>query len=184
MSNNNYRVLKLRSGETLIASLVEDSKNHLKVEQPYEIKRMHYMDALGQKHESVIFTDWLKSTTQKNFRFGKDYILGIFQPSPDTLRDYLKEFEPKKTMNPYSVYGLFSTPSNMKDLEKMLGGMGINFEQMDSEMAEDDMDSEDFIANLIQQKKSQQNEKIISDEDDPNYGSNYCDWSPDIEDYI
>ena len=66
----------------------------------------------------------------------------------------------------------------------MFGSMGLNFEQLDEKMSEEDIDSEDFITNLIEGKRSKENEKIIMDEDDPNYGSNYCDWSPDIEDYI
>lgn len=180
MTNNNYRVLKLRSGETLIASLVEDTKNHIKVDNPYEIKRMHYVDGFGQKHETVVLSDWLKSTTQRDFRVGKDFILGIFQPSPDTLSQYLKEFEPKPTKNPLGSLGFFATTSNMKDLEKLFGSL----EQVNDEQMEEDIDSEDFIGRLIQGKIQQEEEKVIRDEDDPNYGSNYCDWSPDLNDYI
>ena len=83
-----YKVLKLRSGDTLVAEIIENSKSHIRVNRPMEIKYMHFIDAVGRKHETMILVDWLKSTTVNTVKLEKDFILGIFTPEPDVVQSY------------------------------------------------------------------------------------------------
>ena len=55
-----------------------------------------------------------------------------------------------------------------KDIEDMIK------EQLEEEQ-------EELIENIIEEKTQ---ERLIVDEDNPNYGTSYIDWSPNPEDYL
>ena len=187
----NYRVLKLRSGDSVVAELVENSKSHIKVDRPMEIKYMHFIDALGRKHETLILVDWLKSTTVNDVKLEKDFILGIFTPSPDVIQsyDHQKQLDDNGGKVPArNVFGLFSQ-KDKEGLDRMLRNIEDQFKDLNIDMDDvedmikdglEDMDDE-IVENIIREKTQ---ERRIDEESSPDYGTSYCDWSPDIEDYL
>lgn len=187
----NYRVLKLRSGDSVVAELVENSKSHIKVDRPMEIKYMHFIDALGRKHETLILVDWLKSTTVNAVKLEKDFILGIFTPSPDVIQSYdqQKQLDDNGGKIPArNVFGLFSQ-KDKEGLDQMLRNIEDQFKDLNIDMDDvedmikdglEDMDDE-IVENIIREKTQ---ERSVDEESSPDYGTSYCDWSPNIEDYL
>ena len=188
----NYRVLKLRSGDSLVAELVENSKTHIKVMRPMDIKYMHFIDALGRKHETMILVDWLKSTTSNSVKLEKDFILQIFTPSPDVIKSYdmQKKFEDTGKTTPPKGIGMFKS-KDTESLSQMLANIEEQFknvnideimeevlEQMDEE---EEASAEELVEDIIKGKTA---ERVINDEDNPEFGTSYCDWSPNPEDYL
>jgi hypothetical protein len=50
MSKTPFRILKLKSGDDIIARLVGNKKDTLKLERPMYLKFMHYVDnSIGMK---------------------------------------------------------------------------------------------------------------------------------------
>ena len=166
--SNNYKVLKLRSGDSVVAELIENSKSHIRVDRPMEIKYMHFIDALGRKHETLILVDWLKSTTLNTVKLEKDFILGIFTPEPDVVQSYkhqkdLDDNNGKIPPTKRNHLGMFSK-INQEGIENLINQM-----------------EEELIEEIIETSKQ---ERMIDETSDPNYGTSYCDWSPDPEDYL
>lgn len=188
---NNYKVLKLRSGENIMGKLVDSNKKSIKIDNPMEVKQLHHIDGHGRKIESIVLSEWLRFTEKNDFRIQKDFILGIFDPTRELLSTYEMQKERNETTkqntqtpNPFGNFAFFfRPPSGMGGLEGLLRGVEQQLNESD-ELPDDhpDFDSESFIQNMINAK--QQDERMIDEESDPNYGSNYCDWSPDISDYI
>lgn len=194
MNNNNFRVLKLRSGENIMGKLIDSNNTYVKIDRPMEVKQMHHINGYGQKVETMVLSEWLKFTEQDEFSIRKDHILGIFEPTREVLSIYDQQkikndlpSDPPKGANPFgNLAFFFKPPTNMGGLEGLLRDVE---QQMNSaeELPEDhpDYDSEDFIQNMINNAKAKKSdERLIDEESDPTYGSNYCDWSPDLDDYI
>ena len=185
----NYKVLKLRSGDSVVAELIENSKSHIRVNRPMEIKYMHFIDALGRKHETLILVDWLKSTTVNNVKLEKDFILGIFTPSPDVVQSYeqQKQLDDNGGKIPSrKSYGMFGG-HNQEGLENLINKMEEDFKHIDIERLEEMISDrvEEGAEELIEEiMENSQQERVINDESDPNYGTSYCDWSPNVEDYL
>ena len=51
-------------------------------------------------------------------------------------------------------------------------------EQMDEE---EEASAEELVEDIIRGKTA---ERVINDEDSPEFGTSYCDWSPNPEDYL
>jgi len=186
--SHRLKILKLKSGDNLIAELTESNKTTLKLFRPMEIKYMNFVDGLGRRHEAMVLTDWLKSTTSNEFVVDKDFILGIFTPSSDVLKVYSKqkEFDDNnpETSDERGLANLFN------DIEKQIKNMStgdilkhLKGLEEEEDFSDDEESPEDLIRNIIQQQKGKK-EKLIDEEADPKYGSSYCDWSPDPEDYL
>lgn len=189
----NYRVLKLKSGDSIVAELVENSKSHIKIMRPMDIKYMHFIDALGRKHETMILVDWLKSTTTNSVKLEKDFILQIFTPSPDVVRSYdhqksLDDNGGKIPASKNNIFGLFSQKDKegldrmLQNIEEQFRGMEIDPDDVEDMIKEqlEDMD-DDLIEDMIKNKTT---ERVIDDESKPDYGTSYIDWSPNPEDYL
>lgn len=196
-TNNKLRVVKLKNGDNLIAELTENRKSQLKLFRPMEIRYMHLFDSFGRRHEALVLVDWLKSTTQNEFVVDKDFILGIFTPCPDVIASYTKQKEYDDTgASPVLKSDKSASMVNLKGEQKSISDMLDDIEKqiqklsnddimklmgMDSEEDDDDGDDETPTNKVVEKNKK---EKLIDEEADPSYGTNYSDWSPNLEDYL
>lgn len=182
--SNTMKVLRLKSGDCIIAEITENRKSHLKLTRPMEIKYMHFIDGMGRKHETMVLMDWLRSTTSNEVLIEKNMLIGIFQPNPDVIHAYSQQKNYDDAGGSSHSSG-FSLDDLMNNIEKEIKKIN-KLSSMDEELDDEEDPSEEFIKNIINNKsnKKQQQEKIIDEEADPSYGSNYCDWSPDPKDYL
>ena len=78
--DNNYRIIKLRNGESLIAGLGDiTTKNTIILERPMQFKTMTVIDdkTLNSKDFLVIRT-WAEYSSDRNVEIPNDSILAIF----------------------------------------------------------------------------------------------------------
>lgn len=195
MSDTGYKVIKLKSGETLVAQIKANTKSHIGVFRPMEIKYMHMVDLGGRRHETMVLVDWLKSTVENSFDIEKSDIYGIFIPRPDIISQYENQMVIEDVgggqmfqmnMNPQQTPQVKQKETGLsQEVQNFLADALIKdlLSSAPNKMSDDDMDmdGEEMIQDLINRNK---NEKMVNEKDDPNYGSSYCDWSSDVEDYL
>ena len=76
MSKTPFKVLKLRSGDDIVARLIKNAKEFIRLERPMVIKVMHYVDPMGgTKRETVVLYDWMKMTTSNHIDIPRDHNL-------------------------------------------------------------------------------------------------------------
>ena len=62
MSKTPFRILKLKSGEDIVAQLTQNKKDSITVDRPMVMKVMHYVEPMsGMKKESIVLYDWMRA---------------------------------------------------------------------------------------------------------------------------
>ena len=88
-----YRILKLKSGEEIIAKIVGQDKDRMVIQRPYLFKTSTMMDPLGRQREITVLRNWLKHTNQVQFKVPKDHIAMFLEPDADATHLYELEKE-------------------------------------------------------------------------------------------
>ena len=91
----NYRILKLKSGEEIIAKLTGKIGNDITLEFPMVFKSMHIADPrTGTQKELTVLRDWIANTKETEIKIPNDYILCFTEPSKQSTELY--ELEKRK----------------------------------------------------------------------------------------
>lgn len=195
MDNTAFKVLKLRSGDDIIARLIKNTKEFIRLERPMVLKVMHYVEPMSSmKKETIILYDWMKVTTSNNIDIPRDHILGIFDANPDIIQAYdlQKRMEDNPSLvnkiNPQRDLGPgFNIDRIMKIVESKINMMQEEEEEEELEF-EAGIDFEDIkdMLNDARRRGGKKNIEIVDDEkkNHPDYGTRYTDWSPNVDDYL
>tara|TARA_R100000458_G_C8277099_1_gene252546 strand:- start:427 stop:1113 length:687 start_codon:yes stop_codon:yes gene_type:complete len=98
---NSYRILKLRSGEELIAELRGESNNKLILQRPMIFKSIVIPDPFGKQKEITILKNWLSHTNEIQTKIPKDFIATYLKPDNDVVELYdLEKEKQDKDLNP------------------------------------------------------------------------------------
>ena len=122
-----YRILKLRSGEEIIAKLMGEQKGKIIVERPMIFMTKLVMDPYsGRQRELTILRNWLSHTAEIQTKIPKDYIATYLIPDNTVMELYALEKE-KEDVDPIdpSITNLTETMkkdlnSEMKSINDML----------------------------------------------------------------
>ena len=113
-----YRILKLRSGEELIADLRGESNNKLIIERPMIFKSIIIPDPFGKQKELTILKNWLSHTNEIQTKIPKDFIATYLKPDSDVVELYNLEKEKQDTdLNPKRK--IIDTKKENKKLDDM-----------------------------------------------------------------
>ena len=94
MKKKSYRILKLRSGEELIAGIQGESNNKLILERPMIFKSLIIPDPFGGKQKEItILKNWLSHTNEIQTKIPKDFIATYLTPDNDVVELYNLEKE-------------------------------------------------------------------------------------------
>ena len=119
MSKTPYRILKLKSGEQIIARLKGEERGKIIIERPMVFMTRIVMDPYsGKQREMTVLKNWLSHTNEIQTRLPKDYIATYLVPDTNVLELYSleKEKEDVQPKNP-SITNL--TEMMKKDMDKM-----------------------------------------------------------------
>ena len=212
--DNNYRILKLRNGESLIAGLGDiTTKNTIILERPMQFKTMTVIDdkTLNSKDFLVIRT-WAEYSSDRNVEIPNDSILAILKPDDKLISVY--DFEKNKADNPETPVNMFipfvmqpedvpQSNNNLQNLniqlqlppdasQQFLEMLGVEFADMED--IDDDFDDEDMEGDLDDEEMDMfaapppppKKEKPSAKKDSkrPTWGNDLGDWSPDPNDYL
>ena len=92
-----YRILKLRSGEELIAGIRGESNNKLILERPMIFKSLFIPNPFGKQKEITILKNWLSHTNEIQTEIPKDFIATYLTPDNDVVELYNLEKEKQDT---------------------------------------------------------------------------------------
>ena len=189
MSKTPFKVLKLKSGDDVIAKLVKNTKDKIQLERPMVMKIMHYVEPMsGAKKETVILYDWLKTTIENKIMIEKDFVVGIFHPDPDILKAY----EIQKNMDDQAQKGFIvdklpktkTNPPSEGGMENILRMVKDRIDQERKNIEEYFEDGNSFLEDIVE--ASDEEVTLVNDdiEKREDYGNSYTDWSPNPEDYL
>jgi arsenate reductase-like glutaredoxin family protein len=154
---NKYKILKLKSGEEIIARIVGSNKNKMILERPMIFKTTFQVDGYGRKREITFLRDWLQNTNDIKIQIPKDYIASFLAPNVEVSKLYDLEKErddtghstppDPKTDSPKNLFEELSGKNpqpNIKDiLDSLIEDKELNGELEDEETFEKFLDSID-----------------------------------------
>ena len=135
-----YKILKMKSGEEIIAGVTRTKDGKYKLHRPMVFKSMVSQDFFGGMKEIFMLKNWLILSTDKQTVISQDSVNALLEPTKDVTFLYEAELKKEdksryrpKAYDPFTDPGLppevpFNTPQNSKDsiekiqqdLEKMM----------------------------------------------------------------
>jgi hypothetical protein len=207
MDNTNYRILKLKNGESLIASILPVTKKDIiSIEYPMVFKTISIIDdkSHGMK-EFLVIRNWAEFSTDKTVEIPTDSIMAIL--SPDSKITTVYEFEKSKAqISPEEIQQAIlemqnkiqddkQTPNNLHTVNvelqlspeasiNFLDMLGIDLDMEEEDEDEDeDLDEIDEVGDFLTEEPISKN-KQSSKNNKPQWGNSFEDWSPDPNDYL
>ena len=207
--NSSYRVLKLQSGEEIIAKIKGRNKGKIILDTPMIFQTTSRSDMFGQTKEITFLKDWLSNTSEDSIAIPENFIISWLKPSSNVTKLYDIE---RKLKTEDNLRDKLTPPSNPTspikqtppappfNMDKLLEA----FDAIDGDNDEDkpffmhmmippDMVKELFEQGLLDDIMDDELEDGIDgfyeevndhkytgdDKDDPNYGNRWTDWNPD-----
>ena len=95
-----YKILKLRSGESIIATILDSKNNQVTIENPMIMQVMSVPDPfLKFKREILTMSNWLEYSKTKKVTIPEDWIALCLTPDAQTTKLYIAEVnQPDVTM--------------------------------------------------------------------------------------
>jgi hypothetical protein len=86
--NSSYRVLKLQSGEEIIAKIKGRDRGRIILDNPMVFETSTRNDAFGNAKEITFLKDWLINAVENTIRIPENFIISWLKPSPGVTRLY------------------------------------------------------------------------------------------------
>jgi len=118
-----YKILKLKSGDEMICSVVKEEDNKVYLNLPMVFKTMIIPDPYsGTQKEITVLRDWVSYTKDVEVSLSSDYILAYTSPEDEIISLYKKEVE-KKLSDDQPQRKLQSYKDTKKNLQEELENM-------------------------------------------------------------
>ena len=204
---NSNKILKLKSGEELIANVVKKENDLLFLNFPMVFKTLVIPDPYsGMQKEITVLRDWISYGNENEISIPSDYILTLTGADEDAIELYTKEIE-KKISDDSPKRKLKNYGEAKKDLQKELEDM---LDEIDDSANEDISPkttfgmiplNEDLFRELMKSLGNIEDgvdfefdlmfppEEINSDEstedqlNHPDFGNRWTDWSSNPNEY-
>ena len=161
--NTNYKILKLKSGEELITTIVVDENKksrEILLENPMVFKSQYMTDALGYPREVTFLKNWLKNTDMESIKIPKSFIASMINPNESVINHY--ETEKKRSTEiknqqqsaddiVKSFMDFFNTTKNMSDEENNSEWDDMTIEDiMNKIKGNDTKDAEEYFNDFVE----------------------------------
>jgi hypothetical protein len=204
--NSSYRVLKLKSGEEIIAKIKGKKEGKVVLEKPMVFKTTTRNDMFGHSKEITFLKNWLSNTASDVTAIPENFIISWLVPSQDVTRLYDMERNNKKPRttkempetndplyNKEVLNKILEELKNMDDNESMNNPPFNPFDMGDKFVFMHMMLPPDIVKEMFEEGLldfDMVNEEDFSEEinedkytgeqtNDPDYGNRWTDWNPD-----
>lgn len=86
-----YKILKLKSGEELIAQISDKNRRTMVLSRPMIFRTTTMMDQIGRPYDMTILKDWLIHSQSKEVEIPRNHIASIIEPNTETTKLYSLE---------------------------------------------------------------------------------------------
>jgi len=180
-----FRVLKLVTGEELVARIVRSDKNNLLLERPMRVMGCMIEDPNDPsgtiQREMVYMNDYLEHSSIQKVNMPRNAILNILPPNKTIITAYIQTLEKfdradqlynnmRKMMDQAmdekpDEDGMYDLQNNVKDIISAMIESIIQQDGLREEISEEDWNEEDV------------------DKTRDDWGNDWTDWSPNLKDY-
>jgi len=87
------KILKLKSGEELIAMITEKSSRTFTLSRPMVFKTATITDPVGRPYDMTLLKDWLIHSNEKQVNLPKTYIATLLEPTEEMEKMYVNEMK-------------------------------------------------------------------------------------------
>lgn len=84
----NIKIFRLRSGEEIIAEILNETKKLFNLKNPMLFKTNLINSPLGTPFDMTVLKDWLANTTTKETSIPKNHIINSYEPTEESLKLY------------------------------------------------------------------------------------------------
>lgn len=115
-----YRVIKLTSGEEIIAKMKGRVGDKMVLERPMVFRSTHTYDMFGNQKEVTYLKNWLAFSNEIQTNIPMDNIMTILEPDSDVVVLYDREKEREDTKeNKFNLGGMSDLMNSKKSMEEL-----------------------------------------------------------------
>lgn len=185
-----YKILKLRSGESIITKIVGKKNGRLSLENPMLMKITTVSDPFyGFRKEVLTLSNWLEYTEAKNVTIPEDWIALFLTPDSQAMKLYEAEIDRPEVSMEDIMKQQKEQMDKMQgmDISQIMMSFAID-ENMFKKLIEEGILDEgmedieyDEIDGSHEDLEIQEPPRNGKEED---FGNHWRDWSPDLRDYL
>jgi hypothetical protein len=133
--NTEYRIIKLNSGEEIIAKIKGKIKDTVLIERPMIFKSSSTFDPFGNQKEITYLRNWLSFSNQIETQISTENILTVLEPDSHVINLYDKEKEREDTQESKTTLGpMFGRPGETRGKKNLEDFMEENEEMNPDEL--------------------------------------------------
>ena len=139
-----YKIMKLRSGEEIIARISNSTEKKITVERPMCFRSIMVQDYYGTPKEILVMKNWIPLSVENNIEIPKDHIVSFINPSPDAISLYEAEKNKEDTRGKITEFKkeMDKELNEDEEFKKMMKYLSENTQKLD-EMLNDVEKSDD-----------------------------------------
>jgi hypothetical protein len=209
---SSYRILRLRSGQDIITRIKGKRGKDLIIERPMQMQVKSFFDGVNKK-DILMFNNWLQFSREQNTTIPRDWIAMFLTPELELVDLYNIE-KSKEDILKRQLNILEETEDPLEKLKIMQEILKSREMDSDSSMPKEKVDysqliepntimvnlaipseiffqmiSEGLLENfdldgILGGEVNNEDWTPTKEPDDPDYGKDWQDWSPDPDDYV
>lgn len=129
-----YKIMKLRSGEEIIARISNSTKDKITVERPMCFRSIMMQDYFGGPKEILIMKNWIPLSVENNIDIPKDHVISYINPNPDAILLYETEKEKEDTKSKITQFKKENPVDDEEEFKKMMKFLSENTQKLDDVM--------------------------------------------------
>lgn len=134
MEKKQYRIMKLRSGEEIIARISNSTQHKITVERPMCFRSLMIQDYYGTPKEILVMKNWIPLSVENNIDIPKDHIVSFMNPSPDAVTLYESEKQREDTKSKLTEFKKEMNVDEDEEFKKMMKFLSDNTQKLDDMM--------------------------------------------------
>lgn len=129
-----YKIMKLRSGEEIIARISNSTQKKITVERPMCFRSIMIQDAFGTPKDILVMKNWIPLSVDNHIDIPKDHIVSYINPNPDAISLYESEKEREDGKLKISEFKKQNPIDEEEDFKKMMKFLSDNTQKLDEMM--------------------------------------------------